>query len=134
MANIHILWYLAQNLLRIRNLSEKICRENRNISHFVLSKYYFSKIVPFYEVMWKNIVERGRPQIKMWRMSIACWIPMSTNTHSQYVLLIAFLLQHWSHERAHLLRYAYIACLVMTEDVLCEVRTAVEESLGHRTY
>ena len=33
--------------------------------------------------MWKNIVQRGRPQI-IWRMRIACWIPKATNTHSEY--------------------------------------------------
>ena len=25
-----------------------------------------------YEIMWKNIVEHGRPQMTMWRMLIAC--------------------------------------------------------------
>jgi len=28
-----------------------------------------------YEIMWKNTAELGRPQIKIWRMRIACWIP-----------------------------------------------------------
>jgi hypothetical protein len=35
----------------------------------------------------------------IWRMRIACRIPKATNTHSEYVLLIAFLLQQWLHER-----------------------------------
>ena len=38
-------------------------------------------------------------------MRIACWIPKATNTHSQYVILIAFPLQQWLHERASVLRY-----------------------------
>jgi hypothetical protein len=38
--------------------------------------------------MWKNIVEPGRPQITIWRMLMACWIPKTTNTHSEYVILI----------------------------------------------
>ena len=29
--------------------------------------------------MWKNIVERARPHMKIWRMRIACWIPKATN-------------------------------------------------------
>ena len=37
--------------------------------------------------MWKNIVERGRPQMTIWRTRIACWTPKATNTHSQYVIL-----------------------------------------------
>jgi len=32
------------------------------------------------------------------RMRMACWIPKSTNTHSEHVILCDFLLQHWSHE------------------------------------
>jgi len=34
---------------------------------------------------WKNIVERGRQQITIWRMYIACWIPKATITHTQVV-------------------------------------------------
>jgi len=29
-------------------------------------------------------------QMTVWRMRIACWIPKATNTHSEYVILIAF--------------------------------------------
>ena len=45
------------------------------------------------------------------RMRIACWIPNATNINSEYVILIAFPLQQWLHERASLLRYTYTACL-----------------------
>ena len=62
--------------------------------------------------MWKNIVEPARPQMTIWRMRIACWIPKATDTHSEHVILIAFLLQQWLHQRASMSRYAYIACLV----------------------
>jgi hypothetical protein len=44
-------------------------------------------------------------------MRIACWIPKATDTHSEYVILIAFPLQKWLRERASLLHYTYIACL-----------------------
>jgi hypothetical protein len=37
----------------------------------------------------------------------ACWIPKSTNTHSEYVILIAFLLQQWLHKHTSMLRYIY---------------------------
>ena len=62
--------------------------------------------------MWKNTVERGRPQMTEWRMRIVWWIPKATNTHSQYVILIAFPPQQSLHERASMLRYTYIASLV----------------------
>ena len=47
------------------------------------------------------------------RMRIACWINKATNTHSEYVIFIAFPLQQWLQERASLLRYTYIASRVL---------------------
>ena len=65
-----------------------------------------------YEIMWRNIVKPDRPQMTIWRIRIACWITKATNTHSEYVILIAFPQQQWLHERASMLRYTYIACIV----------------------
>ena len=48
-----------------------------------------------------------------WRMCIAGWIPKSKNTHLQYVILITYPLQKWLQERASMLRYTNIACLVL---------------------
>ena len=73
---------------------------------------YFFLNPAVYEVMWKNIAERGRPQMTIWRMRIACWIPKIINTHSDCVMLLAFPLQQWLHECASTLRYTLIACLV----------------------
>ena len=55
-------------------------------------------------------------------MRITCWIPTATNTHSEYAILIAFPLQQLFHERASLLRYTHIACPVLTNITLCEVK------------
>ena len=60
--------------------------------------------------MWKNTVELRRPQITIWRMRIACWIPKSTKKQREYAILIAFPLQQWLHERAPLLTL-YVHCL-----------------------
>ena len=49
----------------------------------------------------------------LWHMDIACWIPKATDTHSGYVILIAFPLQPWLYERASMLCFMYIACLVL---------------------
>jgi hypothetical protein len=54
--------------------------------------------------MWKNIIERDRPQITVWRVPIACWTTKSIDTYSEYVILIAFPQQQWLHERASMLR------------------------------
>jgi hypothetical protein len=49
-----------------------------------------------------------------------------THTHSRYVILIAFPLQQWLHERASILCYStlrvllqYIACVVTVHCVCC---------------
>jgi len=49
----------------------------------------------------------------IWRMRISCCLHKVTNTHSEFVTLIAFPLQQWLQDRASLLRYTYIACLVL---------------------
>jgi hypothetical protein len=59
--------------------------------------------------MWENSVEL---QTTVCRMRIACWISKATHTYSEYVILIAFPLQKWLHERALMLRYTCIACRV----------------------
>jgi hypothetical protein len=46
------------------------------------------------------------------RMRIAFWITKATDTHSVYVILIAFPRQQWLRERASILRYTYVSCLV----------------------
>jgi hypothetical protein len=77
-------------LLRIRNVSDKSCRENQN-THFVFSNFFCSfenRVI--YAIMWENIVVRGRAQVVIWRMRIECWIPEATNTHSGYEILICF--------------------------------------------
>jgi len=58
--------------------------------------YNFFLILPF-EIMWKDIAGSGRPQMTIWCMHIACWIPKATNRFSEYVILIAFPLQQWLH-------------------------------------
>ena len=49
-----------------------------------------------------------------WHTCIECWITKATGTHSEYVIFIAFPLQKWLHERASMLPYTYIACLVLS--------------------
>ena len=54
--------------------------------------------------MWKNTTERWRPQMTIWCMHTwGC-------KHTQYIIRIAFL-----QECAPMLRYTYIACLVLLQ-------------------
>jgi len=79
-------------LLRMKNVSDKSCRENQH-TYFVFSNLFFFSNRAVYEIMWRSIVERGRPQMTIWRTCIACWAPKTTKTHSEYVILIALPLQ-----------------------------------------
>jgi len=38
--------------------------------------------------MWENMLDPDRPQMAMWRMRVACWISETTDTHSEYEILI----------------------------------------------
>ena len=79
-------------------------------THILCSANFFDNRA-VYEIMWKNIEERGRTQTTLWSIRIACWIPKATNTQSEYVILIAFSVQEWLQERASVLRYMFIACI-----------------------
>jgi hypothetical protein len=58
--------------------------------------------------MWKNIVERGRRQMAVWRMRIACWVTEATGTLRICNTSCFFSHQQWLHERASVL---YAHCL-----------------------
>jgi len=91
----------------MKNVSDKSRREKTRV---LCSITFFFENRTIFEIMLKNVVEPDRPQMTMWR--IACWIPLATNTYSAYVILIAFPQQQWLHERASMLRCAYIFCVV----------------------
>ena len=57
-------------------------------------------------------------------MGVPCWITKAADTHSEYVILFAFPLQQWLHERVSVLRYAYIGCIVNNMSVDLEVSAA----------
>jgi len=115
--NTHFFIISRSVLLRMRNDSDESCRKNPN-TYFMLNILYiyiffFLENRAVCEIMSKNIVEPGRPQLTKWRMPFACWIPKATNTFLHYVIIIAFPLQQWLHEFASRLRYTCIACLVL---------------------
>jgi hypothetical protein len=50
-------------LLRIRSLSDRICRENQN-THFMFNDFFFNENRAIYETTWKNMVEVDRPRMQ----------------------------------------------------------------------
>jgi hypothetical protein len=92
--NMHFWSHLAQFLEW--SVSDKYCRENQN-THF--------ENRAFYEIMWKNIAQPGRPHAH-------CMLHTSGHKYTFRICKTAVPLQQWLHERASMLRYTYIACLV----------------------
>jgi hypothetical protein len=45
-------------------------------------------------------------------MRFVFWLTKATHTHTEYVIRFDGPLQQWLHERASVLRYTYIACIV----------------------
>jgi hypothetical protein len=63
-----------------------------------------------------RIIEPDRPQMSIWRMRIACWIPKATYTESEYVILNAFPLQQWlAGMRLNVALYVHcLTCSIIT--------------------
>jgi len=70
--------------------------------------FFLNRVI--YETMWKKSrTARQATDNIILRMHIACWVPKATNTHSEYVILIAFPQQQCLHERASTLRL-FVPC------------------------
>ena len=63
--------------------NEKYFRQNlhRKSKHTLYAIIFFFENRAVYEIIWKNILAPGKPQVTIWRMHIACWIPKVTKTH-----------------------------------------------------
>ena len=88
-------WIIFRSiLLKKRNLLTKVVQKIK--THFTFSKF-LSVNSAVYEIMWKKCGRDGQAidDNIIRRMPFARWITMVTNTHSEYVILIAFPLQEW---------------------------------------
>jgi hypothetical protein len=63
------------------------------------------------------MVDQGRSQMTVWPMRFACCIPKAIDTHSEYVIFIAFPRQQWLHVKASVLRFTYTARFLLQYDV-----------------
>jgi hypothetical protein len=102
--DIHIWSYLAQFFLEWEMLQTKVVQKIKTHILCSITLFFF---YAFFEIMWKIMVEWGRPQVTVWFLHIACCIPKATHTHSEYVILFVFPLQQWLQEHASVLRYTY---------------------------
>jgi len=58
----NIIFFIVSHsvLLRMRNVTDKSCRENLNTFYI---RQLFSESRAVYEIMWKKFLKPGRPQI-----------------------------------------------------------------------
>ena len=91
--------------LRMSNVSDRSCRENQNTFYFQYLFFFANR-----NVLWDNVVNYGRTRQATddnitRRMGIECRLTKTTNTQSECVILTAFRLQQWLHERPSIIRY-----------------------------
>ena len=113
--NIHFWSYLAHFFLEL-----EIFQTNgvENIkTHILYSITFFRKSYR----LWDNVEKycrAGQATDDNMAHAVSYWITKTTNTHSECVILIAFPLQQWLHERKSVLRYTYISCLDFVATVM----------------
>jgi len=54
-------------------------------THVLCSVTIFRNSYHLWDNVKKNIVERDKPQMTIWRTHILCWTSKATNTHTQVV-------------------------------------------------
>jgi hypothetical protein len=109
---VYIYDYMFLSSSKNETYFRKCCRGNQN-THFVFS-IFFPDNRALYEIIWKNAVQPDITQMTiLGRMRIRCSITKVTHTHTEYVICNAYQLKQWLNEPASMLRYTYMACLVV---------------------
>jgi hypothetical protein len=83
----------------------KSCRENQNTRSII----FFLKACLYENFEKYGRTTEGWDDCVIRRMRFVCWI---TQIHSEYVIFIALPREEWLRERASVLSYTYIICLV----------------------
>ena len=78
--NIHFCSNLAQFLLEWEMCQSNVVEKIR--TQILRSITFFFENRAVYEIMCENLVERGRPQMTIWRIRIEFWISKATHTHT----------------------------------------------------
>jgi hypothetical protein len=107
--NIHFRSYLAQFFFEWEMFQTKVVETIK--THILCSVTFIRKTCS----LWDNVEKYGTA----WQtdnilrlMCIACWVTKAINTHSEYVIHIAFPQTKWLHESASVLCHTYTVCLV----------------------
>ena len=82
-------------------------------THFIFNNFFVLKSLRLCEIMWKNIVEMGRSQMRIWRMRIARWVANASETPERYNTY-CFASATMVAPPRQMLHYTYLTCLVST--------------------
>jgi hypothetical protein len=121
---IRLCSYLAELFLKWEIFHRKFVEKFK-------THYMFSNIFPRKSCrLWDNVEKCGRTRQTtddniIQRMRFACWVKSATDTHSEYVIFIAFPRQHCFRERASMLRLYVLACLFTFSLIYDQVFQAV---------
>jgi hypothetical protein len=113
--NVRLWYYLSEFFLEWEVFHTKVTEKIK--THILGSVIFFSRKSCR---LWNNLEKyctagQATDDSRIRRMRFTWWINKATNTHSEYLILNAFPLQHWLHERATVLHYVYIASLYIYE-------------------
>ena len=82
--------HLAHFFLELEMLRKKVVGKIKK--YYIFNTQFFENRA-FYEIVWKNTVDPDRPQMSVWSICIAIWVPKATNNHPELLIFVAFLLQ-----------------------------------------
>jgi hypothetical protein len=91
---------------------------------------FFPKIVPFMRYVEKYVTARQPTDDNIIRrMRFACWITKATDTHSEYVILIAFPRQQWLRELSSMLHC--LSCYLCYKEIRANYLVVVTFHLNY---
>ena len=112
---VDLWYYLAEFFLELEMFQTKFVEEIK--THILYS-------TTLSDIMCKNMVQLGRPQMTIWRMRIASWLTKATKTHPEYAIPIASPRQKRLHERASMLRIVHcLSCYINLDGKCIERQT-----------
>jgi len=106
--NLHFRSYFANFFLE-RKCFERALQRISKHTFCVQWRFIWNRTV--YEIMWKNIVERGRRQTIIWFRRIACRITMATH-------MLTICNTYWFSTSAMVARTRFIVTFICTLPVL----------------
>jgi hypothetical protein len=83
------LWYLDEFFLEWEIFQTKVVEKMKK--HFMFNNFFFWKLcLVWYNVEKYDIVRQATDDNIIQRMLFECWITKATDTHSEFIILIAF--------------------------------------------